>query len=85
MRDRSQPVEPSVAPVKAIEAATILSATGEKVSHYIDTFTAEMVKAAGAETGKWVIRLPAWGLLFKTLSDASSAVMTWVHGLHLPF
>ncbi len=82
---RSQPIEPSAMPLEAVEAASALRKVGTKISGYLDAFTIEMMKAAGAETGKWMVRLPAWGLLAKALAGASGAVMTWIHALHLHF
>lgn len=79
---RSQPTEPSAMPLEAVEAATALRKVGTKISDYLDAFTIEMMKAAGAETGKWMVRLPAWGLLAKALAVASGAVMAWIHALH---
>jgi hypothetical protein len=76
-----QPVEPLTMPTGAIEAATTLQKVGTKLSDYLNTFATEAVKAAGAEVGKWAIRLPAWGLLLKALVDAGNAVMAWVHSL----
>ena len=61
---KSQPSEPAQPPRQAVSAAKTLLSFGERFRDYLikqaDTFVSEAVKAAGAEVGKWVVRLTLW-------------------------
>lgn len=71
------------------EAAKTLTALTNKVMKYVadksDLFVTEAVKAAGAETGKWVSRLAIWGMFLNTATAAIHAVSQWLHAITPPF
>jgi hypothetical protein len=79
---KNQPVEPSKRPPEAVKAASVLQAVGAKVSEYLDVFVKEAIKAAGAEFGKWTIRLPMWKVVLASLAAASAAASAWIMALH---
>jgi hypothetical protein len=43
-----------------------------------------MVKAAGSEVGKLLVKLPVWAAILTALSATSAAVSAWLHSI-VPF
>lgn len=85
---KTQPPTPTKPPQEAEKAARVLAAIGNKLSKFLvtkgDLFVTEMVKAAGSEAGKLLVKLPIWAAVLSALSAASTAVSAWLHSI-LPF
>ena len=85
---QSQPPEPTQSPPEAKKAAQVLASAGTKLGKYLaakgDLFVTEVVKAAGSETGKLLVKLPIWAAILTALSAASGAVSAWLHSI-VPF
>ena len=89
---KNQPIVPgsqSAERAALFKATRLLQSLEQSVRVYLsqkgETFITEIVKAAGAETGKWAIRLTIWGAVGTALLDANRAVTVWLRalGIHL--
>jgi hypothetical protein len=82
-------VGPQTSVDKVIDAARRLKALGDNLKSYAtkqaDNFVSEAVKAAGSETGKWVVRLPLIMIIADQLIAVFRATVNWLASLGISF
>jgi hypothetical protein len=86
---KSQPSGPAQPPQQAVAAANALLSFGQRLRDYLikqaDTFVSEAVKAAGAEIGRWAVRLTVWMAVADGLIEVAKVARQWLVSLGVGF